>query len=319
MGMPLELQVLGATPVAQDVLQLDLVHAQRLDLPAASPGSHIDLQLGNGLVRQYSVVNEPGERRFYRIAVRLDAQGRGGSRWVHASLRAGSSVRASAPRCNFPLVPDAVETLLIAGGIGVTPLLSMAYSLRAAGRRWRFVYCARTPTHAAYLDEVRRIAAPGQLVECFDEGMRERMLDLPALVAAQAPHCHLYCCGPAPMLQAFEGAARGRDPATVHVEHFTAPAPSAATGDTAFLAVLARSGITVQVAAEQSLLQALLDARIDIPCSCLSGICGTCETKVLEGEPEHRDSVLNDHEKREGRSMMPCVSRSRGPSITLDL
>jgi vanillate O-demethylase ferredoxin subunit len=224
-----------------------------------------------------------------------------------------------APRNNFPLAEDAPDSLLIAGGIGITPMLSMVTRLVSLGRAWTLHYCARTRADAAFLDKLDALGGMphGQVRLNFDHDPGGRMLDLAALVAAAPVGAHLYCCGPAPMLAAFEAATAGRLPQQVHVEHFTATeAPATAGG---FTVVLAKSGREVFVAAGETILDAVLAAGIEAPHSCMEGVCGSCEASVIDGLPDHRDLVLSNAEKAANRSMMICCSGSKGARLTLDL
>lgn len=290
--------------------------------PAVTAGAHIDVPLANGMVRSYSLVN-PGDTHRYVIAVQEAPAGRGGSRFMHESLRVGQPLRIGAPRNAFALDEEAQGTVLVAGGIGVTPLWAMAQRLSMLGRPWTLHYCAREPMLAAYREELVALGErTGNAVHLhFDGGVRERMLDLRALLASVAPETHVYACGPAPMLSAFDAACEGRDPSTVHREYFSAPsAPAAAqAGGSGFDVVLSRSNRRVHVGASTSILDALLGAGIEVPHSCMAGICRACEVPVLEGVPDHQDLVLSEQERIEGRTMMLCCSRARTPELCLDL
>lgn len=303
---------------ARDIVTLELVPVAGA-LPPFTAGAHIDVHLPNGLVRQYSLANDPAERDRYLIAVQRDRASRGGSVCVHEALHEGATVAISPPRNHFPLVEDAPHVVLVGGGIGVTPLLAMAARLQALGRSWELVYCARTREHAAARDA---LAVYGERVRFnFDEEPGGRLLDLASLVTSAPAGTHFYCCGPAPMLAAFEAAIAAR-PGFGHVEYFSpkpAPPPGAQAPDHAFTVQLARAGTTLQVDADRSLLDTLIDAGFDLPYSCQEGVCGSCETVVLAGAVDHRDSVLSDAEKLASRSMMICCSRARGDHLVLDL
>ncbi len=309
--------------LASGILGFEFRPAGEDPWPAVTAGAHIDLHLPNGLQRSYSLVNAPGESHRYAIAVHRDGAGKGGSRHMHDQLRVGQLLSISEPRNSFVLTETAAHSVLIAGGIGVTPLWSMAQRLAEMGRPWTLYYSARARESAALVAQIESLAAQagGQVHLNFDDGRSDRRLDLAAVVDAQAPDAHLYCCGPIPMLEAFERACAQRDPALVHREYFAAPVAAQATHatDAQFTVTLARSGKTLSVGAETSVLDAILAAGVEVSYSCLSGICGACATRVLCGEPDHRDFVLSDAEKAAGQAMIICCSRSRTAELTLDL
>jgi vanillate O-demethylase ferredoxin subunit len=224
-------------------------------------------------------------------------------------------LRINPPRNNFPLAEDAPHSLLIAGGIGITPLWCMLQRLRALGRSWELVYCARTRRHAAFQGE---LAALGSAVRFnFDQEPGGTMLDIAATVAAAPRGTHLYCCGPVPMLEAFERATAALPPAQVHVEYFAAKAPKAIDGG--YTVVLARSRLSFEVARGKTIIDTLIEKGFDAPYSCLEGVCGTCETRVIEGTPDHRDLVLSKDERAANRTMMICCSGSKTEKLVLDL
>ena len=288
-------------------------------LPAFSAGSHLDVQLSGGLIRSYSLLNDPRERHRYVVAVARDRASRGGSSYVHDRLRVGDAVTVGLPRNNFPLDEGAADTLLIAGGIGITPMLCMVRRLQALGRPWRLHYCARTRRHAGFLDELMDLAGdqPERVKLNFDGEQFGKILDIAAVVRDAAPATHLYCCGPLPMLEAFERATAHRNPSTVHVEYFTAKeAPATAGG---FEVELRRSGKTLPVPPGKTILDVVIDAGVSVAYSCLEGICGCCETKVLEGQPDHRDLLLSKEDQAANKTMMICCSGSKGAKLVLDL
>jgi len=301
---------------AQDVLSLDLRALDGAPLPAFEPGSHIDVEIPAGpgaatLVRQYSLANHSAERHRYVIGVGRDPASRGGSACVHARIRGGDVIRIGSPRNNFPLDAGAGPAVLIAGGIGITPLLSMARRLAATGRAWTLHYCVRTPARAAFIEEV---------VTVFDRLPGATMLDLAAVIRSAAADAHFYCCGPTPMLEAFLRAAAGAAPERVHVEWFAAPAvPAAATPDGGFRVRLERSARTLDVPPGLSILDALLQAGVAVDYSCREGLCGTCETRVLAGIPDHRDPMYAGRAHPPTDRMMLCVSRCAGAELVLDL
>jgi len=289
----IEVVVTGKAAVADGVVALTLGGAS---LPSWTPGAHIDVELRPDLVRQYSLCGAPSAE--WRIGVLREPDGRGGSAYVHDSLAVGDVVRVSLPRNTFPLVP-AARYLFIAGGIGITPLLPMIASAAASGADWRLRYGGRSAASMAFLPE---LAAYGDRV-CARPGL----IDLSGLDGAE-----VYCCGPEPLLAAVESRC---DPARLHVERFT-PRP---VSGSSFEVELARSGRTVTVPADRSILSTLLDAGVQVLSSCQEGTCGTCETEVLAGTPEHHDSLLTEEERAAGETMMICVSRSAGGRLVLDL
>jgi tetrachlorobenzoquinone reductase len=323
-GTMIEVTVHARCVEAQGVVSLELrPRPGQPALPAFSAGGHIDVEVpqtgGTSLLRQYSLCNDPAESQRYVIGVGRDPSSRGGSAALCDRIVAGDTLRISAPRNHFALVEQAEDSILVAGGIGITPLLAMARRLSQLGRRWTLYLCARTPQRAAFLAEVQRL--PGVVVPVFDGLPGEVPLDLGGVVAIAPPQAHLYCCGPEPMMRAFEQACAGRDPSTVHVEWFRPPTPPAgqAGQDKAFTVHLQRSGRSLVVPVGQSMLDVLLAAGIDVPHSCCDGVCGTCETRVLAGRPDHRDAVLLGDDAQAQDRLMVCVSRCLDADMTLDL
>ena len=304
---------------AGDTISVDLRPVGGGELPAFTPGSHIDLHLPNGMERSYSLCNSADERHRYVVGVLKDKASRGGSRCVHEQLRIGMKLVISVPRNNFPLQAAAAHTVLVAGGIGITPLLCMARRLRDLGRSFELLYFARSRASAAFLEELKALEVPMHLHFDDEKGGPP---DLKALLAARkpAPDLHLYACGPTPMLDAFEkfSAALGHENA--HIERFAAvehkPADDART---TFVVELARSKKSFTITPEKSILDTLLDAGIDVDHSCCEGVCGSCETRVLAGVPDHRDSLLSAKERAANKVMMICVGGCKSASLTLDL
>jgi len=318
-GELLQLRVLSVSLEAEGIRSFDLRPVPPLrELPPFTAGAHIDLHLPNGLIRSYSLLNAPGETHRYLIAVNKDPNSRGGSSYLHGTLRVGDVVSAGMPRNNFPLDETAAHSILIAGGIGITPMWCMIQRLEQIGRRWTLHYAARTRRNAALLDAIGKLAGGDGKVELtFDAEPGGVMLDLAGIVARAPPDAHLYCCGPVPMLESFERAAAGRAPGTVHVEYFAAKdKPDTAGG---FTVELARSGTTIFVPVGKTILDALIDEGVSVDYSCQEGICGMCEVRVLEGMPDHRDLVLSATEKAGNESMMICCSGARSPKLVLDL
>jgi vanillate O-demethylase ferredoxin subunit len=277
-------------------------------------GAHIDVLLPTGISRSYSLINSPAERDRYEIAVQRAADGRGGSRYIHEHWRAGDIVDISEPRNKFPLHESADHTVLIAGGIGITPMLSMIARLSALGRPWILHYAVSARSRAAFLDRL----APYESVKlvCHDDPDVVR-LDMQSIIAATPPHAHIYCCGPTRMLTAFEALSASLPPNYAHKEYFSADTQVATEGGYAL--ELRRSGQTVLVAAGETMLDALLTAGANVAFACTEGVCGTCEVKVLDGVPDHRDHFLTDQQKASNRSVMVCCSGSKSARLVLDL
>lgn len=286
--------------------------------PPFEAGAHIDLHLGNGLIRNYSLCNDPRERQRYVVAVLNDRASRGGSRYVHEELRVGTRLAISAPRNNFRLHEDASETVLIAGGIGVTPILAMLRRLRAIGRSPHLIHCARSRREAAFVAEVAELSE-GRAHWHFDDE-QDGVPDFRALLSAYGPAAHYYCCGPAPMLAAYEAACAALGYPNMHLERFAAPvAPMVQETAGGFEIELVRAGRILHVPADKTVLQVMLEAGIDVDYSCEGGVCGTCEVGVIAGEVDHRDFFFPPSERAAARSMMVCVSRCRSGRLVLDV
>jgi ferredoxin-NADP reductase len=301
---------------AETVNSYELVLPDGGDLAPFTAGSHIDLHLQNGMIRSYSLVNDQGEKHRYLIAVNKDPSSRGGSSFVHDSIKVGDIITISTPRNNFALREDAEFSVLIAGGIGITPLMSMIRRLEQLARPWKLFYAARTRRAAAFLEDLHGIR-PENLQMDFDDERMGKVFDIAAIVANQPEHAHLYCCGPLPMLEAFERASASRPSGHVHVEYFQAKEAPALDGG--FEVKLKRSNRTVAVEPGKSILDAVLDAGIAASFSCTEGVCGTCETRVIEGIPDHRDLFLSPEEKATNKTIMICCSGSKSGTLVLDL
>jgi vanillate O-demethylase ferredoxin subunit len=282
-------------------------------LPAFTAGAHVDLHLPNGLVRQYSLCNPQDETHRYVVGIKRDAASRGGSSYVHDQLKVGTVLEIGGPRNHFALRETARHSVLLAGGIGVTPIAAMAQRLRVLGASFEIHYSVRRRAEAAFLDVLGGM--PLHLHVDAEHGSAP--LPVAAIVAGVAPDAHLYCCGPGPMLDAFEAAAAGRPGGHVHLERFSAAAPAAAAGG--FTVQLARAGRSVFVAKGRTILDTLRLEGVPVQASCEQGICGSCETRVLSGCPDHRDTLLSEEEKRSNQVMMVCCSGSKDPVLVLDL
>jgi vanillate O-demethylase ferredoxin subunit len=309
-----QLRITSTTWEAPNIVSYELRPPEGGELPPFTAGAHIDLTLPNGLVRSYSLLNAQSERHRYVIAVQKDRASRGGSKWVHENFRAGDLVTVNGPRNNFPVDESAAKSIFIAGGIGITPILSMIEQLGAIGCDWELVYCTRQRASTAFLEALRK---KPQVRFNFDEEPGGRMLDIASLVRAAPANAHFYCCGPLPMLDAFEKATQDLPRDRVHVEYFTAKAPPAVEGG--FTIVLAKSGLTLAVAPGKTILDTLRDNGFDTPFSCTEGVCGTCETRVLEGIPDHRDLILTEAERASNKTMLICCSGSKSEKLVLDL
>ncbi|SIT51035.1 Phenoxybenzoate dioxygenase subunit beta [Paraburkholderia piptadeniae] len=305
--------------LADSVVSVVLEALDGRDLPAADAGSHIDVNLNGKLSRSYSVVRWDGTPKRYEIAVAKDASSRGGSRHIHETLRVGDVLQIGVPRNLFPLVEDASLSVLIAGGIGITPLWSMVQRLETLGRSWVLHYAARDHGRAAYISDIERFseASPnGELHAYFDNEPGGQRLDIATVLREIPSNAHVYCCGPQSMLGAFEAATAGRPVETVHLERFAPAQHEGASQE--FTVVLAKSGQSFEVPPDSSILDVLLENGIDVPFGCMQGACGLCETRVLGGTPDHRDSLLSTEARTAGQSMLICCSRSATPVLTLD-
>ena len=289
------------------------------EFPPFAAGSHIDLHLPNGMERSYSLCNPSEERGRYVVGVLKDRASRGGSRCVHEQLRVGMKLPITAPRNNFALHEDAGHSVLVAGGIGITPILCMARRLQALGRSFEVLYFARSRSGAAFVAELQALGMP--LTLHFDDEQGGPP-DLKAHLAKRAPQAglHHYACGPAVMLDFFEKFCAELGHANAHIERFTAVEVAASSdARSTYVVELARSGRSITVTPEKSLLDTLLAAGLDVDHSCCEGVCGSCETRVLAGEPDHRDSILSAKERASNKIMMLCVSGCKSATLTLDL
>ncbi|MBA0126387.1 oxidoreductase [Haloechinothrix sp. YIM 98757] len=316
--MTTKVQVHQTTWVASGVVQVVLRHIDGAALPSWEPGAHIGLRLPNGLVRQYSLCGDPADDASWTVAVLREPRSRGGSSWIHERLTAGTVLEVDGPRNNFPLT-GSEKYLFIAGGIGVTPLLPMVRDLAADPARagsWHMLYCGTSRERMAFLPELTRLGQEQLTVHADDE--HGGPCDIATRLAAVDPGTTVYCCGPEPLISAVEHALpEGVD---LRVERFRPTEDTPAGGsDDGFDVICAGSGTRLRVEPGTSVLDALHGAGIDVPSSCGEGVCGTCETPVLDGEPDHRDSVLSEDERAGNCTMLVCVSRCHSPELVLDV
>ncbi|HWK50431.1 MAG TPA: PDR/VanB family oxidoreductase [Steroidobacter sp.] len=288
-------------------------------LPAYTPGAHVDVHLNGALMRSYSLSNGLCDAGCYRLTVQRDPKSRGGSIYMHENLRPGQEIEISPPRNNFELCEDASLSVFIAGGIGVTPFIPMMARLNEVGRRWRLHYCVRTRERAAFIEEIDKLVAAGQGEARFnfDEEPGAALLDLDKVIAELPEGAHTYCCGPTGMLHAYQKAAAGLLSERVHFEFFSSDVKAAAEGG--FTVVLQQSGREVFVKSGETIMQAVRSAGVFVDSSCEEGICGACETRVISGEPDHRDMILSERERAEGKTMMICCSGCKSDRLVLDL
>ena len=305
---------------ADTVVSVEFETLDGSNLPKASPGAHVDVILRDDLRRSYSLTHEIAAGPACTVAIHRDPQSKGGSAFVHERLRVGDKVRISRPKNNFPLDEASEDSVLIAGGIGITPILAMVRRLTEEGRRWEVFYAARSRTAAAFCEEldtcVQASKGQGRVNYHFDDEQRGSLVDIKSIMESN-PEAHFYCCGPEPMLAAYEAAAREVPRSQVHVEYFSATEEVARDGG--FDLVLERSGKTLHVESGKTILDVLIENNVSVPFSCSEGVCGTCETRVIEGRPDHRDMILTDEERAKGETMMVCCSGSKSPRLVLDL
>jgi len=314
----LRLRVQAIRLQADGIHTFELVDPDGAELPAATAGAHVDVHLSGGLMRSYSLSGDPADRTVWTLGVLREVNGQGGSKAMHDSVRVGELLTVSAPRNAFAMVPGAAHTVLLAGGIGITPIKAMAHTLTAEGKSFEVHYCARTPRNVAFIRELRALVPPDRLHFHFDNGVPGQGLNITNLLKQQPAGAHLYYCGPGGLMKACAEASTHWAPGSVHFEHFKPPAqPAKAAPDASFEVRLARRGITVPVLPDQTIVRALELAGLRVPTSCLSGLCASCKVEYLEGDVEHNDYILSDEEKTHCLTL--CVSRSRSPLLVLDL
>ncbi len=316
----LQVRVARKAVEALDIVTLELVAVDGQALPAFSAGSHVDVQLPNGITRQYSLCNDPQETHRYQIGVLRDAASRGGSQAVHELVKEGDVLTISAPRNHFGLAHEAKKHLLLAGGIGVTPILCMAERLANTGADFAMHYATRAPERTAFRQRIAASAFASRVQFHYDNGDATQKLDLQKLLGQPQAGTHLYVCGPKGFMDAVLNTARssGWPEAQIHYEFFGAEVAKS-DSDASFEIKLASSGRIVMVPKDQTVVQALAAAGVDVMISCEQGVCGTCLTRVIEGVPDHKDSYLTPEEQAANDQFTPCCSRSKTPQLVLDL
>jgi ferredoxin-NADP reductase len=312
----MQLRVRSITYLAEAINGYELVDPRGRDLPRFAPGAHVELRAG-GFVRRYSLWNDPDERRRYGIAVLHKPASRGGSRYLHENVRVGDIVEVSPPRNNFPLDPAGERHLLIAGGIGIAPIMSMVTELRRRRAEFEVHYCTRSPERTAFRSELAPLAAEGRLRFHHDGGDSARGLDIRAILREWPSGTHLYLCGPASFMAAGTEAARNWPGGTVHCEYFTGVPEPAAAEDRPFRVQLAKTGGDYEIRAGETIAEVLQRHGIAVRTSCELGYCGACLTPYLAGEPDHRDQVLEENSR--GRYVLICCSRAKSSVLVLDL
>lgn len=299
------------------VIVIELAPATPVPLAGFAAGAHVDLVLPDARVRSYSLMNPPQHAQCYQMGILRVDEGRGGSRYLHEQLREGDPLQVSLPRNAFPLHDHTGQSVLIAGGIGITPLLCMARQLVARGRPVQLYYGARSRSDAVFLDD---IAMLGIVPTCLFDDECDGPPDLPALLSAHPSDAHFYCCGPGPMLDAFAQACQRLQIPHAHLERFSASSHvSDSPPQKEYDVVLARSRRRLHYEGKESLLAFLLRSGVPIPSGCRQGVCGSCATRVISGEVDHRDGILSDHERQQSQLMLPCVSSCHGTHLELDL
>ena len=315
----MELRIRSIAYLAEDINGYELVDPNGRDLPRFAAGAHIAVRIAGGAWRDYSLWNDPAERRRYSIAVLREKAGQG-SRHLHDAVRPGDIVEVSWPRNHFPLDEGAGRHLLIAGGIGITPIMAMIAELKRRRAEFQLHYCTRAPEKTPFREELSVLAALGRVVFHYDGGDPAKGLDIAALLREPAPGTHLYYCGPAGLMQAAAAASAHWPAGSVHFEFFTGPAaapPASLADDTPFTVRLAKSGGEVAVGIGETIAAALRRHGVAVRTSCELGYCGTCLTRYLSGEPDHRDEILREEDR--GRYLLACCARAKSAVLELDL
>jgi phthalate 4,5-dioxygenase reductase subunit len=313
--LTLPLRVTRKDQIAAGIHLLEFCDLQGKSLPEFTAGAHIAVRVPNGMLRKYSLCNDPVERDRYQIAVKREINGRGGSRSLIDGVKVGDELAVTAPVNDFGLPPRAQDFLFIAGGIGVTPIMAMIRQVLAERKRFRLYYCSRSAETTAFRDELSARQFKDMVTIHYDQGDASRSLDLRPILAERKNREHLYCCGPRPLMEAVRAMTDHWSSTAVHFEAFS-DAETHKADDQLFRVKLARSGAVLDVPTDKTILEVLREHGLDVPSSCETGTCGTCRTKLLAGEADHRDLVLAEHERKD--TIMICVSRARGEDITID-
>jgi len=316
----IEVVVSSKQLAAEDIYVFQLEHPEGAALPSFSAGAHIDVNLPNGITRQYSLCNHSDEKHCYEIGVLKDPASRGGSLAMHQLVNEGDRLHISEPRNHFPLVHEAKKSLLFAGGIGVTPILCMAERLAHSGADFEMHYCSRSKDRAAFINRIQASLFNQSVQLHFDDGDAAQKLNAKALLANPLPGTHIYVCGPSGFMEHILSTAKANNwpQDQVHREYFAA-APIDHGVDDSFEIKLSSTGQIFEIPADKSVLDVLEDNDIDVQFSCESGVCGTCVTRVLEGEPDHRDSFFTEAEREKNDKFTPCCSRAKTPLLVLDI
>jgi phthalate 4,5-dioxygenase reductase component len=309
------LRVTRNEPIAEGIHLLEFRDDAGKELPPFTAGAHVAIRVPNGMLRKYSLCNDPAERERYQVAVKREVGGRGGSSALIDAVKVGDELPVAAPVNDFKLPPRAQDFLFIAGGIGITPIMAMIREAQAQGKRFRLYYCTRSPETTAFMAELSAPEFAGCVTLHHDHGDPERSLDLKPVLAERKNREHLYCCGPRPLMEAVRAMTDHWSSTAVHFEAFS-EAETHKADDKPVRVKLARSGDIVEVPVTQTILEALREHGLEVPSSCETGTCGTCRTKMLSGAADHRDLVLAEHER--GDHIMICVSRAKSDEITID-
>jgi vanillate O-demethylase ferredoxin subunit len=321
----LELKVTKLRDLTSNIKMFELVNAKGGDLPAFEPGAHIDFKLPDGKIRSYSLANDPTETNRYVTAILKDVNGKGGSVWMHENVKEGDVLTATEPLQNFPLVEDAANSILLAGGIGITPMLAMGYRLKALGKKVHLHYCSRSAEETAFMDEVKQLFGDDVTFH-HDGGDPSKGINLKETFKDHAEGTHLYVCGPVGLLNATRDAVSHWPEGTVHFELFTSArsdeqvAEMESRENFEFEVELKQSGVTLTIPADRSILDVMIEEGYGVPYACEEGWCGACVIPMLGGKADHRDEVLSDAEKAANDKIQVCISRALpGEKLILDM
>ena len=310
-----EAQVINKTQLAEQIWLFELQRTDLKPMPNMTAGAHLDVWLAQDVIRQYSLVLGVNSKlNSFAIAVKRDETGRGGSVQLCDTVQVGQVLMVSAPRNHFQLHDGEAPAVLIAGGIGITPIWSMIQSLNEQGRSWQLHYAARSKKEAAFVEQ---LVDSSQVTFYFDDESKQRV-SVPSIMATVTPETHLYCCGPTSLLDVFEEETAAWPSTQRHLERFNAVLPTAVATE-GFVLSLAKSGVELSVLPGQTILEVIHAAGIEAASSCEQGICGACETRVLEGQVDHRDAILSEAEQQANNTMMICCSGSLSPRLVIDL